>query len=37
VNWGVVITMLVAVLLALPIGASGYRVLQRRARPGRKR
>ncbi len=37
VNWGAVVTMLVTVLLALPIGASGYRVLQRRARLGRKR
>jgi hypothetical protein len=34
VNWGAVITILVAVLLAVPIGASGYRILQQRVRDG---
>ncbi len=28
VNWGAVVTMLVVVLLALPIGAGGYRALR---------
>lgn len=37
VNWGAVVTMLVVVLLALPIGAGGYRALRRRVKVGQRR